>query len=97
MNENLKNRFKNNTKPVLSGMTVSLTKEVVIKEIPAHQIKVTTIEILSITDDSVNKKVTAKAKQPIGDIVLWEGAAYDAIGQWTDADVIARLNELYVK
>ena len=26
---------------------------------------------------------------------LWEGAAYDAAGQWTDADVQARLTALY--
>jgi hypothetical protein len=28
-------------------------------------------------------------------ITLWEGSAYDAIGQWTDTDVTNRLNELY--
>ena len=28
-------------------------------------------------------------------VVLWEGAAYDAVGQWTDANVEARLTELY--
>ena len=28
-------------------------------------------------------------------VVIWEGAAYDAAGQWTDSDVQARLIELY--
>jgi len=28
-------------------------------------------------------------------VVLWQGAAYDAAGQWTDSDVEARLTELY--
>ena len=28
-------------------------------------------------------------------VVLWEGEAYDSIGQWTDSNVEARLAELY--
>lgn len=97
MNPNFKNRSQENTNNVLSGVTISLTREVVLKEIPAHQIKISSVEILYIKDDSANKKVIATAKQPIGEIILWEGAAYDAIGQWTDTDVQNRINELYVK
>jgi hypothetical protein len=31
----------------------------------------------------------------IGRVVLWEGDAYDAIGQWTDTDVENRIKEIY--
>ena len=29
-------------------------------------------------------------------IILWEGSEYDAIGQWTDSDVEAKLLTLFV-
>jgi len=45
-------------------------------------------------DSPSYKTVTAYTKQ-YGPIVLWEGDAYDAIGQWTDSDVEARLIELF--
>ena len=28
-------------------------------------------------------------------VILWEDAAYDVIGQWTDANVSARIIELF--
>lgn len=52
------------------------------------------ITVRSIIDRPANKLVTVNILE--GDsITLWEGADYDAIGQWTDADVLNRLNELY--
>ena len=78
-----------------SGLAIDLPSEIVIKHIPAYTVKTSKIEVSSIIDDSVAKKVTAKTN--LGGIVLWEGAAYDAIGQWTDADVHNKLVELYVK
>ena len=52
------------------------------------------ITVRSIIDRPSNKLVTVNILE--GDsIILWEGADYDAIGQWTDADVLNRLNELY--
>jgi hypothetical protein len=80
----------------LSGTTITLPSQVVVKEIPAYQVKTTTIEITQIIDDSTTKTITAYTKQ-FGAVVLWQGAAYDAIGQWTDNDVKARLIALYVK
>jgi len=85
--------FNFNTQPK-EGLTVNLPKEVVLKEIPATQIKATQIKIARIVDESANKKVIAFTDK-LGKIVLWEGAAYDAIGQWTDLDVQARILELY--
>ena len=41
------------------------------------------------------KIVRAFVEEIEGPITLWEGAAYDAAGQWTDSDVQARLTQLY--
>jgi hypothetical protein len=42
----------------------------------------------------MEKKVIAHTSE-FGSVVLWEGDAYDAIGQWTDLDVTARIKEIY--
>lgn len=52
------------------------------------------ITVLEITDNPTKKTVTAKTEQ-IGYIILWQGADYDAIGQWTDTDAENRIMELY--
>jgi hypothetical protein len=76
------------------GLVVNFPSEVVLKEVPASQLKATEIKIKQILDDSANKKVIAFTDK-LGKVVLWEGAAYDAIGQWTDTDVETRILELY--
>lgn len=76
------------------GLVVTFPSEVVLKEIPATQVKATELKIKQIVDDSANKKVIAFTDK-LGKVVLWEGAEYDAIGQWTDSDVQARFLELY--
>ena len=91
--ENFNEAFKptiNNDK----GLTVNFPKEVVLKEIPAIQIKASQIKVKQIVDESENKKVIAFTDKA-GKIILWEGAAYDAIGQWTDSDVQARIIEIF--
>lgn len=93
----LPENFNEAFKPKLNtdkGLTVDFPNEVVLKEIPATQIKATQIKIKQIVDESENKKVIAFTDKA-GKIVLWEGAAYDAIGQWTDSDVQARIIELF--
>ena len=68
-------------------------KEVVI--VPKQSKTIEKITILSIQDFPARKLVQASTGE-IGNIILWKDAAYDAIGQWTDVDVINRINELYV-
>jgi len=51
------------------------------------------INIIAMTDNPVDKTVMAFA-EPTGIIKLWEGAAYDAIGQWTNDQVSARVLQL---
>lgn len=64
---------------------------VVVKEIKKT---IPEININEIIDNAERKTVRAFTKE-LGVITLWEGAAYDAIGQWTDASVLKRINEIY--
>ena len=54
----------------------------------------TSVTVSSVTDRPGMKLVTVNLLEGFS-IVLWENEAYDAIGQWTDTDVINRINELY--
>lgn len=61
---------------------------------PEVKREVSSLNIMLITDMPARKLVTANVTEGFS-IILWQGAEYDAIGQWTDADVLNRLNELY--
>ena len=60
---------------------------------PEESKKVTTLTFYQIMDNNRNKTVTIHTIE-LGVIVLWSGADYDAIGQWTDQDVENRINEI---
>ena len=75
-------------------MKITLTKEKRIVLRQAETVNITDITILSITDSPVQKRVTCSTKE-LGVIVLWEEGDYDAIGQWTDADVEAKIKDIY--
>ena len=75
-------------------MTITFEKPkevVVVKEL---KLTINELTIEEVVDNSERKEVRAYSKE-LGIITLWEGAAYDAIGQWTDADVVARIKEIY--
>ena len=72
-------------------ITFEAPKEVVLVRELKQSINEITIE--EVTDNSSRKEVKAFTRE-MGIIVLWTGDAYDAIGQWTDADVEARIKEL---
>lgn len=61
---------------------------------PTYSFDINNVSIDHYIDSPSYKTVTAYTKQ-LGAIVIWEGDAYDAIGQWTDADVEARLLEMF--
>ena len=73
-------------------ITFNPPKDIV--RVPEVRTMVSTITIMEMVDSPQRKTVYITTRE-LGRISLWEGAAYDAIGQWTDADVEARLNELY--
>jgi hypothetical protein len=76
-------------------MIISLTQS---QTITIQEAKTTTIDTLTVNRmvDLPNQKIVkvfiSELPTPV---TLWEGDAYDTIGQWTDQDIIDRLNELY--
>jgi len=75
-----------NTTPLV--VELGFTKEIN----PSFQ--VTEIQIEHFIDSPSDKKVIAIVSS-IGEVVLWEGEAYDAIGDWTTQDVEDRIKEIY--
>lgn len=45
-------------------------------------------------DDPSAKVVTMASPGMVKSLTLWQGAAYDAIGEWTNADAEARIQAL---
>ena len=74
-------------------INLSNPKKVVLQEEKSKT--VTTLTVSRIVDLPKKKVVRAFVEELDEPVVLWEGAAYDAAGQWTDSDVEARLTELY--
>lgn len=67
------------------------------KEITVTSAKIKTISsitIIEITDSPTRKTVVAQT-QELGMIRLWKDDEYDAIGQWTDTNVIDCITQLY--
>jgi hypothetical protein len=73
-------------------ITFDTAKEIVVVQELKRTIEELTID--EIVDNNSRKEVKAYTKE-LGILVLWTGDAYDAIGEWTDADVVARVKELY--
>jgi len=53
------------------------------------------LTVKKLVDFPEKKKVVAFIKEVKNPVVLWEGVAYDTIGEWTSANVSERLSELY--
>jgi len=62
--------------------------------VPEMKRTIGTITVMDITD-SPNMKTVVATTMELGRVILWEGAAYDTIGQWTDTDVENRIKEIY--
>ena len=75
-------------------MEINFTQEHTVTLVPAKTATYTKIKILSIQDRPSDKTVTAVTDR-LGVISLWSDLEYDAIGQWTDSDVAARIHQLY--
>ena len=60
-----------------------------------QKVSVNKLTINRMVDLPAQKKVVVFVKEMPKPIVLWEDAAYDAAGQWTDSDVTARLQQIY--
>lgn len=79
-------------------MEVLLKSKKDISIVDAVKINTDKVTINQVTDNytsvialiSFGDGITGKTKS----IILWEDAAYEAIGQWTDTDVTNRLKEI---
>jgi len=77
------------------GLEVDLGQEVNVVTRPVETRTVETVTIERMVDIPADKRVLVYTNE-IGELVLWEGADYDAIGQWTDQDVINRVKALLI-
>ena len=74
-------------------INLNTPKKIVLQEEKSKNI--TKLTVARVVDLPKQKVVRCFVEELEEAIVLWEGAAYDAAGQWTDADVEARLAALY--
>lgn len=65
-----------------------------IETVPAESVTITGMTILRMIDLPVDKTVKVFTDK-VGFITLWSGDEYDAVGQWTDTDVVNRIKQLY--
>lgn len=76
-------------------MELSITGNTEVVLVAEKKVTITKLTIQRMVDLPAQKKVVCFVKEIPNPIVLWEGQAYDSIGQWTDVNVLARLRELY--
>lgn len=86
------NIWQENKKQKPEGLKVSFENGTTIK-IGSITKTVKDVEIVSMVDDVVNKTVVVGISGG-SFYTLWEGTAYDAIGNWTNELAINRLKEI---
>lgn len=77
----------------LNNWAISFENQVNSGTMKGVDLKTKTIIVDKILDDSSHKKVTLVTRKNIK-YVLWKDAAYDAIGDWTNAQAETRLREM---
>ena len=73
-------------------ITLKKPKEIVV--LAERKKTITKVEIIEVIDNSISRIVSAKTNE-FGTVILWKGADYDAIGQWTDTDVVNKIKSIY--
>ena len=74
-------------------INLNAPKKIVLQEEKSKTVsKLTVNRVVDLPKQKIVRCFVEELDEPV---VLWEGAAYDAAGQWTDADVEARLTALY--
>lgn len=77
------------------ALEVTLSQERTIEVQPVQTAAITTLTVNRMIDVPGEKKVFVFLEELRQPVLLWEGDAYDAIGDWTNANVDARLKEIY--
>ena len=80
---------------MLTYFIVPLPNKPTIKLRDGKEVQIEQIEIFQLIDSPAKKTVIAICRYQPMMITLWEGPAYDAIGQWKDSEVTRRIQELY--
>ena len=75
------------------AMKISLAETVTHIVRPAESVTLSVFTVTRMIDIPGEKKVFVNTRE-IGELLLWEGTGYDAIGQWTNLDVETRIIEL---
>ncbi len=75
---------------------ITLKSKLITTESARRDIKLDKIDFI-VTYDNTRKIATALIKPFMRSIVLWKGDDYDAAGQFTDADVDAKVKEIVGK
>lgn len=75
------------------GLVVTFDPAVIIKTVGGIELIKKKVTIIKMTDSPVKKTVEVLTDDYIT-YTLWKDAAYDAIGQWTNDNVITRITEL---
>jgi hypothetical protein len=70
----------------------STVNTVVVPEERKELSSVTINRMVDLPEERIVRVFISELRNPIN---LWEGEEYDAIGDWTNADVIARVNEYF--
>jgi hypothetical protein len=74
--------------------TVDLGQSATITVQPARQVTATSVTVGRIVDNPGEKRVVAFIRELGNPLILWEGAAYDAVGDWTQAQAVAQIKAL---
>lgn len=77
------------------ALEVTLSQERIITIRPVETVTKTSLIVERIVDNYQQQQVIATIKGFSEPVVLWEGASYIAIGQWTDANVQTKVLELF--
>jgi hypothetical protein len=72
---------------------LNVPKRIVLQEEKSKDIN--KITVTRVVDLPKQKTVRCFCEELDEAIILWQGDEYDAIGQWTDEDVLNRVVELY--
>ena len=72
-------------------MTITLSAATTQVIVPQKTKTITTLTVQRMVDLPAQKQVKVFVKELNDPIILWSGATYDNVGQWTDVDVQAAL------
>jgi hypothetical protein len=78
----------NEAKMVALGQSKNITVQ------PARTVTASSVTVGRIVDNPSEKRVVAFIRELGNPLVLWEDAAYDAAGDWTQAQADARIKAL---